>query len=237
MWTATRWTLVSSTAVAVNPEVDYVVIKSAENEVFVVAAPLQGALQSVFGEGAVQLSVMKGRELEHTKYRRPFDLVDIPDSHYVVLANYVTTEDGTGLVHQSPAFGADDLATCRAYNLPVVNPVLPNGHFDPSLQLIGDMFFKDADKTLIKDLKSRGLLMKHQPYEHSYPHCWRCHTPLIYYAQPSWYIRTTKIKEGLLRENQKTDWHPETIKTGRFGDWLNNNIDWALSRKIGRAHV
>ena len=230
VWTTTPWTLVSNTAVAVNPEVDYVVLKSAENEVFVVAAPLQGALQSVFGEGAVQLSVMKGRELERTKYRRPFDLVDIPDSHYVVLANYVTTEDGTGLVHQSPAFGADDLATCRAYNLPVVNPVLPNGHFDPSLQLIGDMFFKDADKTLIKDLKSRGLLLKHQPYEHSYPHCWRCHTPLIYYAQPSWYIRTTKIKEGLLRENQKTDWHPETIKTGRFGDWLNNNIDWALSR-------
>ena len=230
VWTTTPWTLVSNTAVAVNPDVDYVALKNGEGEVFVVAAPLQGALQSVIGEGAVKLSTVKGRDLEHTKYRRPFDLVDIPDSHYVVLANYVTTEDGTGLVHQSPAFGADDLATCRAYNLPVVNPVLPNGHFDSSLQLIGDMFFKDADKTLIKDLKSRGLLMKHQPYEHSYPHCWRCHTPLIYYAQPSWYIRTTKIKEGLLRENQKTDWHPETIKTGRFGDWLNNNIDWALSR-------
>ena len=230
VWTTTPWTLVSNTAVAVNPEVDYVVVKTAEGEVFVVAAPLQSALSSVIGEGATVLSTMKGSDLEHTTYQRPFELVDIPDSHYVVLANYVTTEDGTGLVHQSPAFGADDLATCRAYNLPVVNPVLPNGNFDSSLHLIGNMFFKDADKVLIKDLKSRNLLLKHQPYEHSYPHCWRCHTPLIYYAQPSWYIRTTKIKEDLLRENQKTDWHPETIKTGRFGDWLNNNIDWALSR-------
>ena len=148
----------------------------------------------------------------------------------MVLADYVTVEDGTGLVHQSPAFGADDLEVCRKYNLPVVNPVNPDGHFQKEVPLIGGVFFKDADKALIKDLKSRGLMFKSLQFEHSYPHCWRCHTALMYYAQPSWYVKTTAIKEDLLRENSKTNWHPETIKTGRFGDWLNNNIDWAVSR-------
>jgi isoleucyl-tRNA synthetase len=176
------------------------------------------------------LKTLKGKDLEHTKYQRPLDLVDIPDSHFVVLATYVTTEDGTGLVHQSPAFGADDLAVCRGYGLPVVNPIAPDGTFLSDVPLVGGVFFKDADKILVKELKSRGVLYKHQPYEHPYPHCWRCHTALIYYAQPSWYIRTTSIKDALIRENNQTDWHPETIKTGRYGDWLNNNIDWALSR-------
>jgi isoleucyl-tRNA synthetase len=133
-------------------------------------------------------------------------------------------------VHQSPAFGADDLAVCRAYGLPVVNPIAPDGKFLPEVKLVGGLFFKDADKPLVKELKALGVLYKHVQYEHSYPHCWRCHTALIYYAQPSWYIRTTSIKDALIRENEKTDWHPETIKTGRYGDWLNNNIDWALSR-------
>ena len=148
----------------------------------------------------------------------------------MVLADYVTVEDGTGLVHQSPAFGADDLEVCRKYNLPVVNPVSPDGHFNKEVPLVGGVFFKEADKALIKDLKSRGLMFKSLQFEHSYPHCWRCHTALMYYAQPSWYIKTTSIKKELLRENSNTDWHPETIKTGRFGDWLNNNIDWAVSR-------
>ena len=168
--------------------------------------------------------------MERWTYDRPFELVDIPDSHFVVLADYVTTEDGTGLVHQSPAFGAEDLAVARAYGLPVVNPVLPDGTFAPDVPLIGGLFFKKADDRLVPDLEQRGLLFKHVPYEHSYPHCWRCHTVLIYYAQPSWYIRTTAIKDALLRENERTDWYPETIKWGSYGDWLNNNIDWALSR-------
>ena len=231
VWTTTPWTLVSNTAIAVNPKVDYVVAKTkpneaGESEVLVVAEPLL----SVLGDGAEVLRKMRGSDLERTSYSRPLELVDIPDSHFILLADYVTTEDGTGLVHQSPAFGADDLATCRAYNLPVVNPIESNGNFQADLAQIGGLFFKEADKVIIKDLKSRGLLYRHQQFEHSYPHCWRCHTPLIYYAQPSWYIRTTKIKDALLRENSQTDWHPETIKTGRFGDWLNNNIDWALSR-------
>ena len=229
VWTTTPWTLVSNTAIAVHPDVDYVVAEVAveENrEVLVVAEPLLSALS---GEVKI-LKTLKGKDLEHTKYQRPLDLVDIPDSHFVVLATYVTTEDGTGLVHQSPAFGADDLAVCRGYGLPVVNPIAPDGTFLSDVPLVGGVFFKDADKILVKELKSRGVLYKHQPYEHPYPHCWRCHTALIYYAQPSWYIRTTSIKDALIRENNKTDWHPETIKTGRYGDWLNNNIDWALSR-------
>ena len=229
VWTTTPWTLVSNTAIAVNPDVDYVVaeiIVEDSREVLVVAEPLISALS---GEVKI-LKTIKGKDLERVTYKRPLDLIDIPDSHFVVLANYVTTEDGTGLVHQSPAFGADDLAVCRAYGLPVVNPIAPNGTFLSDVPLVGGLFFKDADKTLVKELKSRGVLYKHQPYEHPYPHCWRCHTALIYYAQPSWYIRTTSIKDALIRENNQTDWHPETIKTGRYGDWLNNNIDWALSR-------
>ncbi|CAN2191253.1 IleS Isoleucyl-tRNA synthetase [Candidatus Nanopelagicaceae bacterium] len=229
VWTTTPWTLVSNTAIAVHPDVDYCVVKATveeKSEILVVAEPL---LSSVAGEHEI-LQTIKGRDLERTTYKRPLDLIDIPDSHFVVLATYITTEDGTGIVHQSPAFGADDLQVCRAYGLPVVNPIAPDGTFLADTPLVGGLFFKDADKPLVKELKTSGALYKHQPYEHSYPHCWRCHTALIYYAQPSWYIRTTSIKDELIRENEKTDWHPETIKTGRYGDWLNNNIDWALSR-------
>ena len=227
VWTTTPWTLVSNTAVAVNPKADYVVARTADGEVLVVAEALADA---TLGEGYEVLERMTGRDLERTPYQRPFDMVDIPDSHYVVLADYVTTDDGSGLVHQAPAFGADDLITCRAYGLPVVNPVRADGTFEPDLALVGGAFFKKADDTLVADLKARDLLFKHVGYEHAYPHCWRCHTPLIYYAQPSWYIKTTQIKDALLRENEGTNWFPETIKWGRYGDWLNNNVDWALSR-------
>jgi isoleucyl-tRNA synthetase len=229
VWTTTPWTLVSNTAIAVHPDVDYVAVKATVDEVseiLVVAEPL---LSKVAGEQEI-LKTFKGRELERTTYKRPFDYIEIPDSHFVVLATYVTTEDGTGLVHQSPAFGADDLQVCRSYGLPVVNPIAPDGTFLSDTPVVGGLFFKEADRPLVKELKTSGALYKHQPYEHEYPHCWRCHTALIYYAQPSWYIRTTSIKDELIRENAKTDWHPETIKTGRYGDWLNNNIDWALSR-------
>jgi len=229
VWTTTPWTLVSNTAVAVHPDVDYAVaevIVEENREILVVAE----ALLSVLSGEVKVLKTIKGKDLERVTYNRPLDLIEIPDSHFIVLATYVTTEDGTGLVHQSPAFGADDLAVCRGYGLPVVNPIAPDGTFLPDVPLVGGVFFKEADKALVKELKSRGVLYKHQPFEHPYPHCWRCHTALIYYAQPSWYIRTTSIKDELIRENAKTDWHPETIKTGRYGDWLNNNIDWALSR-------
>ena len=227
VWTTTPWTLVSNTAVAVKPTAEYAVVKTADGETLVVATAL---LDQVFAEPVTVLSTMLGAELERLTYRRPFDYVEIPDAHYVVLADYVTTEDGTGLVHQAPAFGADDLLTCRAYGLPVVNPVLPDGHFAPDIPVVGGQFFKKADAELITTLTAAGLMFKHVDYEHSYPHCWRCHTPLIYYAQPSWYIRTTAIKDQLLEQNEKTNWFPGSIKWGRYGDWLNNNVDWALSR-------
>ncbi|TMU97606.1 isoleucine--tRNA ligase [Streptomyces sp. DASNCL29] len=227
VWTTTPWTLVSNTAVAAHPQVRYVVASNGE-EKLVVAEPL---VEKALGEGwTVTGESFTGAEMERWGYRRPFELVEIPDAHFVVNADYVTTEDGTGLVHQSPAFGEDDLLTCRAYGLPVVNPVRPDGTFEEGLDLVGGQFFKKADEALTADLKERGLLFRHVPYEHSYPHCWRCHTALLYYAQPSWYIRTTAIKDALLRENEKTNWYPESVKTGRYGDWLNNNIDWALSR-------
>ncbi len=229
VWTTTPWTLVSNTAIAVNPDVDYVVVEVTVEEKTEVLVVAEALIESVKGERTILKKIL-GKNLEHTTYKRPFEYVEIPNAHYVVLAQYVTTEDGTGLVHQSPAFGADDLAVCRAYGLPVVNPIAPDGTFLPEVAVVGGMFFKDSDKVLVKELKASGALYKHQQYEHSYPHCWRCHTALMYYAQPSWYIRTTSIKDALLRENAATDWHPETIKDGRYGDWLNNNIDWALSR-------
>ncbi|HEX5568722.1 MAG TPA: isoleucine--tRNA ligase, partial [Streptomyces sp.] len=227
VWTTTPWTLVSNTAVAVHPDVTYVVATDG-TEKLVVAEPL---LDKALGEGwSATGQTFTGRQMERWAYRRPFDLVEIEGAHFVLNADYVTTEDGTGLVHQSPAFGEDDLKTCRAYGLPVVNPVRPDGTFEEELPLVGGQFFKKADEALVADLDARGLLFRHVAYEHSYPHCWRCHTALLYYAQPSWYIRTTAIKDALLRENERTNWFPESVKHGRYGDWLNNNIDWALSR-------
>ncbi len=231
VWTTTPWTLVSNTAVAVHPDVTYVVARAdASDEVLVVAEPLAVAC---LGEGHQVLQTLTGRDLAGTHYRRPFDLVPWPDGadgHFVVLAEYVTTEDGSGLVHQAPAFGAEDLQIAREYGLPVVNPVKRDGRFEPEIPLVGGLFFKKADEVLVRDLKQRGLLFRHVEYEHAYPHCWRCHTPLMYYALPSWYVRTTERKDGLLRENDKTHWHPDNVQWGRYGDWLRNNVDWALSR-------
>ncbi|MDK1475604.1 isoleucine--tRNA ligase [Streptomyces sp. 549] len=227
VWTTTPWTLVSNTAVATHPEVRYVVATDGEQRL-VVAEPL---LEKALGEGWTATGEsFTGAEAERWTYRRPFDLVDIEGAHFVVNADYVTTDDGTGLVHQAPAFGEDDLAVCRRYGLPVVNPVRPDGTFEEDLPLVGGQFFKKADEALVADLQERGLLFRHLAYEHSYPHCWRCHTALLYYAQPSWYIRTTQVKDALLRENERTNWFPDSVKHGRFGDWLSNNVDWALSR-------
>jgi isoleucyl-tRNA synthetase len=228
IWTTTPWTLPSNTAVAVHPDVTYVVARTVDGT-FVVAEPL---LTAALGEGAEVLARTAGRDWERVHYQRPFELVDFPegDAHFVVLAEYVTTEDGTGLVHQSPAFGADDFTVCRSYGLPVVNPIDATGHFTADVPLVGGHFFKAADPTLVQDLQDRGVLYREMRYEHSYPHCWRCHTPLMYYAQPSWYIRTSQVKDQLLAQNERTNWHPENIQWGRYGDWLNNNVDWALSR-------
>ena len=238
VWTTTPWTLVSNTAVAVHPEVEYVVAQRSggfrgvvppgkQSDKVVVAEPL---FARVLGDGWHVLATVRGTDLIGAKYQRPFGMVDIPDAHRVVAGDFVTTEDGTGLVHLAPAFGADDMETSRANGLPVVNPVRPDGRFEEGLPLVGGMFFKDADKLLTADLAERGLLFKHEQHAHSYPHCWRCNTVLLYYALPSWYIKTTAIKDQLLAENEKTNWQPVTIKNGRYGEWLRNNVDWALSR-------
>ena len=231
VWTTTPWTLISNTACAVNPEVTYAVVRAANGEIVIVADALR---EQVVGEDSQVLETFIGATLVGTSYVRPFDGVEFPETdapvHTVLAADFVTTEDGSGIVHEAPAFGAEDLALCRRYGLPVVNPLRPDGTFETDVPLVGGLFFKKADEVIVNDLGERGLLYRHLPYEHSYPHCWRCHTPLVYYAQPSWYIRTTEIKDALLRENEATNWHPNTIKRGRYGDWLNNNIDWALSR-------
>jgi isoleucyl-tRNA synthetase len=223
VWTTTPWTLVSNTAVAVHPDVTYVVATDGKEQI-VVAEPLLPEGWQKTGE---QFS---GKEMERWTYRPPLELVEVPDAHFVILAGYVTTDSGTGLVHQSPAFGAEDLASCRAYGLPMVNPVRRDGTFEPEVPMVGGLFFRAANEPIVADLRARGLLFRHDPYEHQYPHCWRCHTALIYYAQPSWYVRTTAVRDAMLRENEKTTWQPETVKHGRYGDWLNNNVDWALSR-------
>jgi isoleucyl-tRNA synthetase len=228
VWTTTPWTLVSNTAVAVHPDETYVVARRAGGQDTVVVA--EQLMRRVLGDGWHAVARVRGTDLVGAAYRPPFTLVDIPGAHRVVPGTFVTTEDGTGLVHMAPAFGADDMQASRAHGLPVVNPVRPDGRFEESVPLVGGMFFKDADEPLVRDLTERGLLFHSEPYQHSYPHCWRCHTPLLYYALPSWFIRTTQIKDQLLAENERTNWQPPTIKHGRYGEWLRNNVDWALSR-------
>jgi isoleucyl-tRNA synthetase len=228
VWTTTPWTLVSNTAVAVHPDEVYAIARrSGVGDLVVVADALVGR---VLGEGWHVTQRLTGAQLAGATYDPPFRLVDIPDAQRVVTAPFVTTEDGTGLVHLAPAFGADDMAAGRAHGLPVVNPVLPDGRFAPDIPLVGGLFFKSADERLIADLSDRGLLFSSHPHEHSYPHCYRCGTPLLYYALPSWFIKTTEFKDELLAQNEVTNWQPPTIKDGRYGDWLRNNVDWALSR-------
>jgi isoleucyl-tRNA synthetase len=227
VWTTQPWTIYLNTAVAVHPGVTYVAVKTSSGDVLVVAEPLVAA---VLGDDVEVLGSWLGSELERTHYEPPYAVAGIDNAHYIALAEYVTVDSGTGLVGQSPAFGADDFATARRYGLPIVNPIDAAGHFAPDLAMVGGMFFKDADQPVMADLRARGQLFRHVPYEHPYPHCWRCHTALMYYALPSFYIRTTERKDELIAQNDATNWYPGTIKHGRYGDWLDNNIDWALSR-------
>jgi isoleucyl-tRNA synthetase len=228
VWTTTPWTLVSNTAVAVHPDKTYAIArKSGVGDMVVVADAL---FARVLGEGWHVVERLTGSELAGATYEPPFRLVDIPGAHRVVTGTFVTTEDGTGLVHLAPAFGADDMAASRAHGLPVVNPIQPDGRFAPDVPMVGGMFFKSADARLIDDLADRGRLFSSHLHEHSYPHCWRCGTLLLYYALPSWFIRTTLIRDNLLAQNELVSWQPPAVKHGRFGDWLRGNVDWALSR-------
>jgi isoleucyl-tRNA synthetase len=238
VWTTTPWTLPGNVAVAVAPEVTYVRARI-EEEVVILAEPL---VERVLGEGAEVLDRFPGSELVGRRYRGPvFALADGgPKNAFEVLpGDFVTTEDGTGLVHLAPAFGEDDYATAAAAGIfdptehgTLYNPVGLDGKFTAQVTGFEDRFVKDPEVTaaLIADLGSRGLLFREQVYEHSYPHCWRCGTPLLYYAKSSWYIATSQARDQMLANNEEIGWHPEHVKHGRFGKWLENNVDWALSR-------
>ena len=224
-WTTTPWTLPSNVALAVNPEVDYVKVKY-EGEVYYIAKALA---PKVFEKEYEVLETMKGKDLEFTQYEQllPFLKTD-KKAFYVVCADYVTTEDGTGIVHTAPGFGEDDYQTGRRYNLPVFLPVNEDGKFTTTPW--EGKFVMDADPDIIMYLKERNQMLKKQKVVHNYPHCWRCHTPLIYYAHPSWYIEVTKFKDKLIENNNGVNWFPEFVGEKRFGNWLENLNDWALSR-------
>ena len=225
VWTTTPWTLLSNVAVAVNPEVTYAVVGGV-----IVAESL---VESVFGEGAVVSATMAGSALAGVHYERPFSDVELPegvDACYVVEADYVTTDDGTGLVHQAPAFGEVDRQIARDHSLPTVNPVGPDGCFTDAISWLEGRGVRAANEVINDELERRGLLMSRLDFTHSLPHCWRCGTVLIYWGKPSWYVATSQFKDLMLAENATIDWHPAHIRDGRFGEWLENNVDWALSR-------
>ena len=227
VWTTTPWTLISNVAAAVHPDVTYALVES-RGERFVLAREL---VEKVLGKKAVVEREFPGAELLGLDYQPPFDLMT-PDrrAHFVIGADYVTTTDGTGIVHIAPAFGEDDMRVGRENDLPVVNAVDTEGKFIAEVTPWAGVFVKDADPAITEELKARGLLLGVEPYEHSYPFCWRCDTALLYYAKATWYIRTTAIKDELIAANEDVVWHPEHIKHGRFGEWLEGNVDWALSR-------
>ncbi len=237
VWTTTPWTLPGNVAVAVAPDVFYVRARVGD-EVLILAEPL---VERVIGDDAQILGRLKGSDLIGRQYEGPlFDLSDRePGAFPVVAGEFVTTEDGTGLVHIAPAFGEDDYAVAAENGIfdptehgTLYNPVKPDGRFDNRVSGFEGKFVKDPEVTraLIDDLEVRGLLFREQVYEHAYPHCWRCGTPLLYYAKSSWYVATSGVRDEMLANNEQIGWHPAHIKHGRFGKWLENNVDWALSR-------
>ncbi len=245
VWTTTPWTLPGNVAVAVSPRAIYARVRYGEDFVILVA----DRVEPVLGEQAEVLERFSGEQLvaRYGSYKGPiFSASDREPGPLPILADdFVTTADGTGIVHLAPAFGEDDYRVAGAAGIfrsdeprTLYNPVRPNGTYDGRVRdrdgnSYEGRFVKDAEltKELIEDLDARGLLLRIEDYEHSYPHCWRCGTPLLYYAKPSWYIATTKLREELLAANETVDWHPPHVKHGRFGDWLGNNVDWALSRE------
>ncbi len=233
IWTTTPWTLPANVAVAAHPDVDYVVVEHPLPEGGVERLILAESLvEKVFRETSVRvLERFKGKKLKGVRYQPLFTFLPVEKpAHYVVLGGFVTTEEGTGLVHIAPAFGAEDMAMAMEFDLPVVMTIGPEGTFLPEVTLWRGQFVKDADPAIIQDLRARGLLYRAETYTHTYPFCWRCHTPMLYYARESWYIRTSQFKDRLVALNQQINWVPEHIRDGRFGNWLANNIDWALSR-------
>ena len=225
-WTTTPWTLPSNVALCVNPVETYVKVKSGEYTYYMAEALVAAVLE----EGWEILERYTGKELEYKEYEPLFDFVSPKEKcWYVTCDSYVTLTDGTGIVHIAPAFGEDDANVGRNYGLPLVQLVDTKGEMTEETPWAGT-FCKDADKEILKDLKMRGLLFSAPPFEHSYPFCWRCDTPLIYYARNSWFIRMSDVRDKMIKYNDEVNWIPESVGKNRFGDWIANAQDWALSR-------
>ncbi|MBW3552033.1 MAG: isoleucine--tRNA ligase [Gemmatimonadetes bacterium] len=230
-WTTTPWTIPSNAALAINPELTYAEVEH-EGRGLIVAEAL---VERVFGDGAEVRRTWRADELIGRRYRRPLELLDVDEAEAeagwkVVGEPFVSAEDGTGIVHIAPAFGSDDYAAGQRHGLPMLRPIGDDGRFVGGIPLVGGMFVKDADPVLLDEMRARGVLLRSATVTHSYPHCWRCDSPLIYMARDSWYIRTTAVKDRMLENNREVGWNPPEIGTGRFGEWLEGNIDWALSR-------
>jgi isoleucyl-tRNA synthetase len=228
-WTTMPWTLVPHAAIAVDPDVTYVRARL-DGERLILAEAL---LERVLGEAAEVEERMPGSALLGLRYEPPFPYLSDygPKGHTVLAGDFVSIEDGTGVVHTGAAFGEDDFRLAQENGLTIHNPVRPDGTFDERTGPFAGMNVREADAHIIEALRESGRLFRAGEYEHAYPHCWRCDTPLIYYAKQNWYVRTTAVKDELLAANETIDWHPEHIKHGRFGKWLENNVDWALSRE------
>ena len=229
-WTTTPWTLPSNIALCLNEKEDYAEIKVESGEIYILANSL---INKLF-ENYEVLSVKKGKEYEYCKYEPLFNYGTVEKNkkaYICILDDYVTMDDGTGIVHNAPAFGEDDSRVCKKYDVSFINLVDNRGRMTEECQDLAGVFVKDADKLIIEKLDAQGLLFKVQEFTHSYPFCWRCNTPLIYYARSSWFIKTTAVKDEILASNYSVNWMPDTIKTGRMGNFLENIIDWGLSRE------
>src|SRR3972149_248792 len=228
VWTTTPWTLPGNVALAVNPEAEYAKIKLETGEIWILALDRLGEVKRAY-EILEQLS---GKKLSGLEYEPLFTYIKPEKSAYkVVTANFVTLSDGTGIVHIAPAFGTEDLEVSREYDLPILMTINSEGNFIDEIKPYAGIFVKDADSLIIKELKDKGLIDRSETAPHEYPFCWRCKTPLLYYAKKSWYIKMTAVKDQLLKNNDAINWVPEYIKNGRFGNWLDNVVDWAISRE------
>ncbi|MCT7659837.1 isoleucine--tRNA ligase [Mycobacterium deserti] len=239
IWTTTPWTLPSNQAVAVNPDVTYVCVVAPDGRRYVLAEARLGAYARELGEEPEIVATYAGRDLLDTRYVPPFPyFMDAPGSFRVLPADFVSTEDGTGIVHMSPAYGEDDMATAQAAGITAVTPVDAKGRFDSTVPDYAGQHVFDANPQIIRDLRNQdrsaaangAVLLRHETYDHSYPHCWRCRNPLIYRAVSSWFIKVTDIRDRMVELNQQITWYPEHVKDGQFGKWLQGARDWSISR-------
>ena len=235
VWTTTPWTLVSNAALAVSPKLTYAELRKKKGGTFTVIlaeARVPAVLGADWKDRWDVVETFPGTALAGARYQRPLDWVTFEDGarEIVVTTDFVSADDGTGVVHIAPAFGADDYQAGQQYELAFVQPVNARGEFPDDMPVVGGLFVKAADPVIIGVLKERGVLWKDGRLTHSYPHCWRCKTPLLYYARSSWFVRTTAFKDAMIERNAQVNWNPAEVGSGRFGGWLENNIDWAISR-------